>query len=72
MTRDRGDKGPRCLGAEVSRVFLKSGADVVVGPKWLRADVSMGRDGSRAEVSEYPSEVSQLAWRKYHFICFHV
>ena len=33
MTRDRGDKGPRCLGAEVSRVFLKSGADVVVGPK---------------------------------------
>ena len=48
--------GPRWLGADLTRDYFQTGAEVVVGPTWLGAEVTRGRVGSGAEVSDFLSE----------------
>ena len=45
--------GPRWLGADLTRDFCQTGAEVVVRPRSLGAEVTRGRGGSGAEVSEF-------------------
>ena len=46
--------GPRWLGADLTRDYFQTGAEVVVGPTWLGAEVTRGRGGSGVEVSKFP------------------
>ena len=45
--------GPRWLGADLTRDYFQTGAEVVDRLRWLGAEVTRGRGGSGAEVSEF-------------------
>ena len=53
----------------MTRDYFQTGAEVVVGPRCLGAEVTRGRGGSGAEVSEFHSEYLWCLQMYYTIIC---